>query len=309
MAPRKFKLIYLSHDLTRKVELTFTHRKVRVAMLALAVVFLITNMVAGVVTSNLLKSRENQALRAENLRLRGHIGDLEKRIGDVNRDLAELTETDHMLRILADLPQVDEDVRQVGVGGAVRETLLDPQFAEFTKRIWSLDKIERELDLQKSSFEEIHQKFTSNAELLEHTPTLRPLEGGYISSAFGIRRDPFTKQTEHHPGVDIANERGTSVVATAAGEVIYSGHYFSYGRFVVLDHGFGYQTAYGHLNRINVRQGQYVAKGQKIGEVGASGRATGSHLHYEVRVNGRPVNPTDYFFEDVAGLPTAGRRN
>jgi murein DD-endopeptidase MepM/ murein hydrolase activator NlpD len=83
------------------------------------------------------------------------------------------------------------------------------------------------------------------------------------------------------------------------------GRYYSYGKFVVIDHGFGYQTAYGHLNDFNVRQGQYVTKGQVIASVGSTGRSTSPHLHYEVRVNGQPVDPTDYFFEDVANtLPS-----
>lgn len=308
MGSRKFKLILLSHDLTRKVELSFTRRKFQAALLGLAAIFLISNMVAGLLTSNLLKSRENEALRAENLRLKSHISQLEDRVASVDEELAGLVETDRMLRILADLPVLEEDVRQVGVGGTIRETPLDPELAELSKGTWSLEKVERELNLQKASFEEIQEKLSSNAELLEHTPTLRPVAGGYISSAFGLRRDPFTKQTTHHPGVDIAQERGTAVVATAAGEVIYAGHYYSYGRFVVVDHGFGYQTAYGHLNRMNVRAGQYVEKGQKIGEVGSSGRATGSHLHYEVRISGRPVNPSDYFFEDVRDLPKFASR-
>ncbi|MFZ5432617.1 MAG: M23 family metallopeptidase [Calditrichota bacterium] len=302
MSSRKFKLIFLSHDLTKKVELTLTHRKVKAALIALVVVFIITNLVAGLLASNLLKSKENQALIAENARLRKHLTELETRITGVSQELATLTETDRMLRIMADLPQVDSDVREVGIGGSVREVPIDPNLPELTEGIWSLDKLEREIDLQQASFEEIHSKLTANAELLDHTPTLRPLEGGYVSSGFGIRRDPFTKKMERHGGVDIVQERGTPVYAAAAGEVIFAGHYFSYGRFVLVDHGFGYQTAYGHLNYIGVRKGQYLTKGQQLGEVGSSGRATGSHLHYEVRVNGRPVNPTDYFFEDAGRL-------
>ena len=139
--------------------------------------------------------------------------------------------------------------------------------------------------------------------MLEHTPTLRPVDGGYISSGFGVRWDPFTKRVESHAGVDIPQERGTEIMATAGGQVIYAGFYSSYGQFVVIDHGFGYQTAYGHMSKIEVREGQYVSKGQDIGQVGSTGRSTAPHCHYEVRVNGRPVDPTDYFFEDVAEQP------
>ena len=304
MPQRKFKLIYLSHDLTKKVELTLTHRKVRAALLGLAVCFLATNVIAGLIASFLISSRENEALKQENRQLRTHITDMETRMAGINQQLSVLGETDKLLRMMADLPALDEDVKQVGIGGGPADSPVDASVPGLSTTIWSLDKIERELDLQRASFEEVHHKLTVNAELLGHTPTLRPITGGYISSGFGIRRDPFTKRVEAHAGVDICQQRGTPVEASAEGQVIYAGHYYSYGKFVVIDHGYGYTTAYGHLNAFNVRQGQYVSKGQIIGEVGSTGRSTAPHLHYEVRVNGRPVDPTDYFFEDVATLPT-----
>lgn len=304
MPQRKFKLIYLSHDLTKKVELTLTHRKVQAALLALAVFFLATNLVAGLVASFLINSRENEALQRENKKLRSHVTQLETRMAGMSRDLSVLDETDKLLRMMADLPPLDQDVKNVGVGGTPNLTPDDAQLPEVTNVMWSLDRVGREIELQRASFEEIHHKLTVNAELLEHTPTNRPVEGGYISSGFGVRRDPFTKRVEPHAGVDICQERGTPIMATAGGQVIYVGRYYSYGKFIVIDHGFGYQTAYGHLNDFAVRQGQYVTKGQVIGSVGSTGRSTGCHVHYEVRVNGRPVDPTDYFFEDVATLPT-----
>lgn len=298
MAHRKFKLIYLSQDLTKKVELTLTHRKVRAALLGLAVFFLVTNVVAGLFASFLLNSRENQALQRENQRLRSHISTIEERMAQFGQQLSDLNETDKHLRMVADLPALDSDVLEVGVGGTSREVPLDAKLAELSFDYLTLGKIGRSIELQVASFEEIEQKLTANADLLEHTPTVRPLEGGYISSGFGMRRDPFTKRLAHHEGIDFSQERGTPVMSTAAGQVIFAGRYFSYGKFIVVDHGFGYQTAYGHLQGMDVRVGQYVTKGQAIGTVGSTGRSTGSHLHYEVRVNGRPVNPLDYFFEE-----------
>jgi murein DD-endopeptidase MepM/ murein hydrolase activator NlpD len=168
--------------------------------------------------------------------------------------------------------------------------------------------VERELELQKSSFAEIHSKMTADKERLKHTPTLRPIDGGYVSSGFGVRRDPFTGDVENHSGLDITQERGTPVHAAGDGQVIYAGYYSGYGKFVVIDHGFGYTTAYGHLHAYNVREGQYVTKGQSIAQVGSTGRATGCHLHYEVRVNGVAVEPSDYFFDAVAELPGATKQ-
>ncbi len=276
MPHRRFQLIFLSHDLSRKVELTLSHRKVRAALLGLAVCFLATNVVAGLLASFLINSRESDSLAQENRRLKDHIVQLETRMAGVNQQVSLLEQTDKLLRMMADLPPIDEDVRNVGIGGAPTAPV-DANLPELTYGLWTVDKLEREIQLQQASFQEINTKLTANREMLEHTPTLRPIEGGYISSGFGSRRDPFIKRVENHAGVDICQERGTPIVATAEGQVIYAGHYYSYGKFVMIDHGFGFQTAYGHLNSIDVRQGQYVSKGQQIGAVGSTGRSTAPH--------------------------------
>jgi len=305
MANKKFKLILLSHDLTKKVELSLTSRKVRAALLGLAFCFLATNVIAGLVASFLLHSRENEALQVENSHLRQHLTNLETRLAGVNQELSVLTETDKLLRMMSNLPPLDEDVRRVGVGGGIDETTIEPNPAELSYSIWSLDRLEREIEVQRVSFEEIHSQLTENANVLEHTPTLRPLDGGYVSSGFGVRRDPYTKRMAAHQGVDISQAYGTPIMASAAGKVIYAGHYYNYGKFIVIDHGYGYQTAYGHLSKIDVREGANVTKGQMIGKVGATGRATAPHLHYEVRQDGQPVNPSDYFFDDMAAFPVS----
>jgi murein DD-endopeptidase MepM/ murein hydrolase activator NlpD len=305
MPHRKFKLIFLSHDLTKKVELTLTRAKVRAALFGLAFCFLLTNVVAGLLTSHVLNSKENITLQEDNRKLRESLSMLENRFDDVNKRMAGITQTDALLRLTAGLPLLDKDVQEVGIGGGLGDPALDPDYPELTQNFWTLDKIEREINLQMASFEEIRLKLSSNAELVSHTPSLRPLEGGYVSSGFGPRRDPFTRRVVTHPGVDIPQERGTAVMATAEGQVIYAGRYHGYGNFVVIDHGFGYQTAYGHLNKIECQSGQYVSKGHRIGQVGSTGRSTSPHLHYEVRVNGQPVDPMDYFFDDVAAFPVA----
>ena len=300
MANKRFKLILLSHDLTKKVELSLTSRKVRAALLGLGFCFLATNVVAGLVASFLLHSRENQALQVENTQLREHLTKLETRIAGVNQQLSVLSETDKLLRMMSNLPPLDDDIREAGVGGGIDETTVEPNPAELTYSIWSLDKLEREIEIQQTSFEEVHSQLTENQQALDHTPTLRPVDGGYVSSSFGVRRDPFTKRMAAHQGVDICQSYGTPVMASAAGKVIYAGHYYNYGKFIVIEHGHGYQTAYGHLSKIDVKEGSTVLKGQMIGNVGQTGRATAPHLHYEVRQDGQPVDPSDYFFDDVA---------
>jgi murein DD-endopeptidase MepM/ murein hydrolase activator NlpD len=122
------------------------------------------------------------------------------------------------------------------------------------------------------------------------TPSIWPAHG-WLSSSMGPRRDPVSGEADFHPGLDIVGDKGEPVYATAAGRVVHAGYQGAYGNLIVIDHGFGLETRYGHLSRFNVKQGSRVNRGDVIGSVGATGRATGSHLHYEIHANGRLLNP------------------
>ncbi len=127
---------------------------------------------------------------------------------------------------------------------------------------------------------------------LEHYPDRWPTDGGVITSYFGYRADPFTNETKYHSGVDIAVNTGTNVYACGAGKVYYAGYdEGGYGYFIMIDHGNGLVSLYGHLSKIKVSTGQTVSKGQIIGLSGSSGRSTGPHLHAELRLNGTRVTP------------------
>ncbi|MGB6199290.1 MAG: M23 family metallopeptidase [Candidatus Acidiferrales bacterium] len=132
----------------------------------------------------------------------------------------------------------------------------------------------------------------------EFTPSLWPVIG-HLTAGFGERLDPFSGEGAFHTGVDISSQYGTAVHATADGVVIGAEEHVGYGRLVVLDHGFGVTTFYGHLSAYNVTPGQRVNRGDVIGYVGVSGRTTGPHVHYEVRINGAPVNPMRYLRSTV----------
>lgn len=124
----------------------------------------------------------------------------------------------------------------------------------------------------------------------EAVPSLWPVDG-WVSSSFGYRRDPFTGRRDHHRAIDISTRRGEPVLATAAGRVVEAGRNGDYGNLVEINHGFGLFTRYGHLSAFDVQAGDTVERGEVIGRAGGTGRATGNHVHYEVRVNGRPINP------------------
>lgn len=126
--------------------------------------------------------------------------------------------------------------------------------------------------------------------LAEATPSIWPAEG-WLTSTMGARRDPITGGRAYHPGLDIAGDRGAPVYASAAGRVTHVGYQGAYGNLIVIDHGFGLETRYGHLSAFKVKAGQYVKRGDVIGLLGSTGRTTGTHLHYEVLANGRLLNP------------------
>ena len=120
---------------------------------------------------------------------------------------------------------------------------------------------------------------------------------GLLNSGFGARTDPITGEGAFHPGLDISTRRDEPVLATAAGVVIRSGWAGDYGQMVEIDHGTGYRTVYGHLASILVKEGQKVQRGERVGLVGSTGRATGPHLHYEVRQGDRILNPLEYILD------------
>ena len=141
-----------------------------------------------------------------------------------------------------------------------------------------------------SRLDSVRQSVDRRNALANATPSLWPATG-WLTSRMGPRQDPVTGGADYHGGLDIAADRGQPVFATAAGTVTQIGYQGAYGKLIVVDHGFGLQTRYGHLSDYTVKQGDQVKRGDIIGKVGATGRATGYHLHYEVLANGKLLNP------------------
>lgn len=154
--------------------------------------------------------------------------------------------------------------------------------------------LERVTAALESELRQIKDVFDKNQVQLSSTPSGWPVRG-YITDGFGYRNNPFGGGgTENHAGLDIATNHGTAIQSTADGIVIYAGVYGGYGNVVVVDHGYGITTRYGHMSRIDVQVGQQVTRGKQIGAVGSTGRSTAPHCHYEVRLHDRPVNPLNY---------------
>lgn len=181
---------------------------------------------------------------------------------------------------------VERTERSGGQGGPIAKNNVDSLQIQ-------LNSLEAALKSKDASLKELKSQLEERNQKLARTPSIWPTEGD-ITSRFGWRQSPFGYGSDWHPGVDIANSIGTPIHATADGVVTNAGWYGGYGRYVEIDHGYGYVTAYGHHSAIVVAIGQQVKKGDVIAYVGNSGMSTGPHVHYEVRVNGREVNPMTF---------------
>jgi len=150
---------------------------------------------------------------------------------------------------------------------------------------------------EESAYADLQEHIQDNITRLRATPSILPARG-WISSEFGYRMNPFSGRKTFHRGIDIANYTGTPVYAPADGVISFAGPRGGYGNVVQIDHGFGIVTRYGHNSKINVRNGQRVKRGDKIAEIGSTGRSTAPHAHYEVVLNGKHVNPRAFILED-----------
>ena len=156
-----------------------------------------------------------------------------------------------------------------------------------------VEDLEETLTVRKETLGELHEYLEARQSMLVSTPTIRPTNG-WRSSGFGYRTSPFTGRKEFHQGLDIATRSGTPVIAPADGTVTFVGSKGALGKTVIVDHGYGVVTRYGHLKKSLVKRGAHIKRGDKIGLVGNTGRSTAPHLHYEVHLNGIPVNPSKY---------------
>ncbi|MGB7055087.1 MAG: M23 family metallopeptidase [bacterium] len=252
----------------------------------------LTSFAKKEVDRNRLSQVEN-----ENRVVRNEINRIEKEMSNLQTFIDSLELYDKKLRSYAPLRPIDDELRNMGVGGYTplfekEELSLDVK-SELTNVSETLDNLVGRARLQKSSFDELANFLQEKAYLRNHTPSIMPVQG-WLIRGFGYQIDPFTGQVKMHEGLDIAAPTGTPIVVPADGTVRYAGNKKDYGLSVEIDHGYGFVTRYGHCQRIRVNSGMRVKRGDVIAYVGNTGRSTGPHLHYEVRVSHTAVNPMNY---------------
>lgn len=244
---------------------------------------------------------ENRILRDENLTLRGQLKSVRERIEHIGSTLDRVERFDQKLRAVT---MLSDPQRNLAMGPTEPEPgttspTTDTQFTQLTSTdtpnalMGRLDRLSAEATRQEQSLQELQAYFQDQKSLLASTPSIWPARG-WVTSDFGQRLDPYTADRIMHQGLDIAAPHGKDVMSPSDGTVVFAGLEGGYGNVIVIDHGYGIKTRYGHLSKILVKAGEKVKRGGLIAAVGNTGRSTGPHLHYEVRVNGIPQNPRKF---------------
>ena len=281
------------------------------------------------------KVAENELIRAENLELQNRWREAEQKFAHINDELDRVKRLNANLRHITSLNDPDRKLSmpqtepggkppeyvggeasiatepaQSGMGavgmhklpsaGGEGRMIADGDAkppGEDPDLLKQLDSLDKKVKAQEQEARALKSYFEDQQALLASAPSIWPVRG-WVTSDFSVRLDPYTGERVMHEGIDVATGMGTPVRAPADGTVVFAGQEGGYGHVLVLDHGYGLKTRYGHLSRINVKVGEKVKRGQFVAAVGNTGRSTGPHLHYEVRVNGVADNPRKFILEE-----------
>jgi murein DD-endopeptidase MepM/ murein hydrolase activator NlpD len=303
MAKRRWTVVLVPHgsEPSRIVEVSYTVLKVAVT-LCVAVVVVSVLLGYASISRSVDLSRATR-LEQENALLAAQLGELHGRVRNLSDTLQSIAQRDQRIRVLANLSPLDPQVRAAGIGGPAG-TMTAAHVPGLLGRRADAIRVDisaliRRANLLATSFREAADSLASHSDRLAAMPSIMPTQGWLTSAFSSMREHPILHIARPHEGIDVSAPMGTPIEAPAAGRVLSAGWETGYGNVVTIDHGYGIVTKFAHASKLFVRQGQRVARGQRIALVGNSGLATGPHLHYEVHVNGRPVDPLHYVLPDV----------
>lgn len=302
MAKRRWTVMLIPHGTEPSKILEVTSAWLRVGVLAgVALVAVATLAGYALAYRNATRGFDlGQAERRE--QMAQEIGALNARLGSLTDTINAITRRDAQIRILANLEPLNPGVHAAGIGGPAAPKPAwvdgDPVAAHANQVRVDINALVRRADLLSRSFQQAADSLSSHRDRLAATPSVMPTQGWLTSAFTSMRYHPILHAARPHEGIDVAAPMGTPIEAPAAGTVVFSGWESGYGNVIVLDHGFGLRTKYAHCSRLVARQGQRVNRGQQIALVGNTGLSTGPHLHYEVHVNGRAVDPLRYVMTD-----------
>ena len=297
MAKRRWTVVLVPPDSEPSRILEVSYRVVKGAVVC-AVLAVAAALVFGYVTvSRTVDLSQTSRLAQENARLGQQLDELQGRLATLADTLTRISQRDARIRVLANLEPIDPQVQAAGIGGptvAGLEGEAGSAMRRSSEIRVDLNALIRRANLLANSFEEAAESLSVHSARLAATPSIMPTQGWLTSAFSSMRSHPLLHVARPHEGIDVTAPMGTPIEAPAAGVVRDAGWVAGYGNTVVIDHGFGTVTKFAHASKLLVREGQRVSRGQRIALVGNTGLATGPHLHYEVHVNGRPVDPLRY---------------
>ena len=249
-------------------------------------------------------SLQNSIVERENESLKLQLDRMSEQFSLLSSKVEKISAQGNQLRSLVDLPLLDKNELRSSTGGnseILNNSIDDLKNPSLKHSIENSIELKHQIDIQQQSFEEVKAKISFNNKLFSAIPSLKPMEGYYSPTGFGIRMHPVLGVYKTHVGLDIINKVGTSIYSAGDGVVEFVGrNNGGYGIMVEINHGFGYKTLYAHCSKILVREGQHIKRGDIIAKSGKTGLVTGPHLHYEVSLNGVNQNPVDFFYDNIS---------
>ena len=286
MDKRFSTIIFVPHARAKFRKLKVSHRLLFSVVSLVASSLCLSTFFSFQYFTSLSQTHELSKLRNENRELQTANEQFSKSVESLRTQLRTVEDRTRKLAIIAGITTLDQ-TSQGGAGGRQNDNAVsNPYRDDVDKMSFVSHRLDQQLNV-------LEQKFTAQSHLLSCTPSIAPVRG-VLTDGFGGRSDPFTGEPSTHGAIDISSAMGQPVRAPADGTVIKAEWENGYGKVVYISHGYGYATRYGHLSSFNVRAGQKVKRRDVIGFVGSTGRSTGPHLHYEVRLNNNPVNPLEY---------------
>ena len=280
----------------------FSNAKI-LALVSVTLIILSSFLLIGAdYVSKVLYDKRLKEFKANYSSVVSNIDKIQSRLKELDQQILDIEEKDKAVRTYAGMPEVDKDIRKLGIGGVTlkKPNVLDNLAPAVSKEISQLhldiEKLSRQVNFELVSYEKIYDRVKGDIDRIRHIPSIRPVSGGFLNSSFGYRQDPIDDIRRFHQGQDITVPTGTPIFSPADGVVKRAYYIGGFGNHIKLKHSSGYSTTYAHLSKIFVRHGQKIKRGDIIGETGNTGRSTAPHLHYEVHYRGAPKNPLDYFF-------------
>lgn len=300
---KKFRLLYFPESQSEMREIMISRNRLFFMGTGVICFLFITMTGLGILFSTYTGDERLAELNTENDILKEQISTMGLRVKNIENEITAIRHKDSELRLVSNLPDVEDMLKDAGIGGSDFQIDYNPDLISsnadelIRNNLKNLDKLEASLNLEKQSYSELQNQINSRFNQLNYIPSICPIKKGRVTDRFGVRKS--FRSWKAHTGLDIASRWGTPVYVTADGVVETATWRGGYGKSIIVDHGNGVKTLYGHLSAYQVRNGQKVKRNQKIAEVGSTGLSTGPHLHYEVRVNEICQNPELYIFFDM----------